>query len=109
MGAQKARFQAAQIHVDRGVKVRAAGQLGEALIEFQRAYTINPGSSVAAQEIFRTQDMIERERKRVQSTGKESAPADRGLTRPKPPVRKPASGSTGFSRCRNSSPSTRTQ
>src|SRR5262245_12982010 len=80
MATQKARFQAAQIHVDRGIKVRGTGQLGEALIEFQRAYLINPGSSVAAQEIFRTQDMIERERKRVQATGKEAPPADRALT-----------------------------
>jgi general secretion pathway protein D len=76
----KARFQAGQSHVDRGLKIRANGQLGEALLEFQRALTINPSSSVAAQEVMLTQQMIERERQRVQQTGKASSPEQRGLT-----------------------------
>ena len=80
MADQKAKFQAAQIHVDKGNKLRAQGQLGDALIEFQRAFAINPGSSVAAQEIARTTDMIQRERKRIEDTGRESAPEVRGLT-----------------------------
>ena len=75
MAAEKARFQAAQNHVDEGLKIRAKGQLGEAMLEFQKAYAINPGSSVAQQELDRTQEMIVRERKRVAETGKESAPA----------------------------------
>src|SRR5262249_32666098 len=41
---------------------------------------LNPGSSVAAQEVGRTQDMIVRERKRVEDTGKEAPPEVRGLT-----------------------------
>lgn len=80
MAAQKARFQAAQMHVDNGLKVRSQGQLGDALIEFQRAYAINPGSSIAEQELMRTQDMILRERKRVEAGGKESPPEQRALT-----------------------------
>src|SRR5215469_12526041 len=60
----KARFQAGQYHVDRGLKIRANGQLGEALLEFQTALRVNPGSSVAAQEVMLTQQMIERERQR---------------------------------------------
>src|SRR5260221_5693233 len=47
MAAQKARFQGAQAHVDKGLKIRAKGQLGEALIEMQKAYAINPGSPIA--------------------------------------------------------------
>src|SRR5207249_9451798 len=47
MAVQKSRFQAAQAHVDNGMKIRATGQLGEAMLEFQRAYVINPGSSVS--------------------------------------------------------------
>ena len=74
MASTKARFQAAQSHIDKGLKLRSAGQLGEALLEFQKAYAINPGSAVAVQEIRRTTDMIERERKRVEETGKESTP-----------------------------------
>ena len=80
MAATKVHFQAGQSHIDKGFKLRSAGQLGEALIEFQKAYAINPGSAVAAQEIRRTTDMIERERKRVEETGKESTPKERALT-----------------------------
>ena len=80
MAATKVHVQAGQSHIDKGMKLRSAGQLGEALIEFQKAYAINPGSAAAAQEIRRTTDMIERERKRVEETGKESTPKERALT-----------------------------
>jgi general secretion pathway protein D len=80
MAATKVHFQAAQSHIDKGLKLRSQGQLGDALLEFQRAYAINPGSAAATQEIRRTTEMIERERKRVQETGKESSPKDRAMT-----------------------------
>jgi general secretion pathway protein D len=80
MATQKARFQASQMHVGMGLKARGQGQLGDALLEFQKAFAIDPGSMVADQEIRRTQDMIQRERKRVEETGKESAPEQRALT-----------------------------
>ena len=80
MAATKVHFQAGQSHIDKGMKLRSAGQLGEALIEFQKAYAINPGSAAAAQEVRRTTEMIERERKRVEETGKESTPKERALT-----------------------------
>lgn len=80
MASQKAHFQAGQAHVDRGLKIRSSGQLGEALLEFQKAYAIDPSSSVAVQELQRTQEMIQRERKRVMETGKETPPEQRGLT-----------------------------
>src|SRR5947209_484577 len=80
MATEKARFQAAQNHVNEGLRMRAKGQLGEAMLEFQKAYAINPGSSVAQQELARTHDMILRERKRVAETGKESEPQQRALT-----------------------------
>ena len=41
-----------------GLTVRGQGQLGEALIEFQKAYAINPGSAIALQELQETQRMI---------------------------------------------------
>ena len=72
MASTKARFQAAQSHVDKGLKLRSQGQLGDALLEFQKAYAINPGSAVADQEIRRTTEMIERERKRVRGDGQGS-------------------------------------
>ena len=80
IAAQKARFQAAQVHLDHGLKVRDQGQLAEALLDFQKAYAFNPGSAAAAQEIERTQQMIERERLRLQQTGKEAPAEERALT-----------------------------
>src|ERR1035438_40962 len=80
MAAQKARFETSQKHVYSGLRLRGDGQLGDALLEFQKAYAINPGSVVASQEIQLTQEMIARERKRVQDTGKESPPEIRSLT-----------------------------
>ena len=80
MAAQKARFETSSWHVSNGTKIRAQGQLGEALLEFQKGFAINPGSTVAEQEILRTQQMIERERRRMEQTGAEAAPEVRGLT-----------------------------
>ena len=80
MAATKVHVQTCQFHSDKGFKLRSAGQLGEALIEFQKSYAINPGSAVPAQEIRRTTEMIERERKRVEETGRESNPKERALT-----------------------------
>ena len=80
MAADKARFHAGQSHLDKGLTVRGQGQLGEALIEFQKAYAINPGSAIAVQELQETQRMIQRERQRVEQTGKEAPPEIRALT-----------------------------
>ena len=80
MAAEKARFQASTMHMTKGVRIREQGQLGEALLEFQKAYALSPSSSAAQQEIVRTQGMIERERKRVELTGKEGSPEVRGMT-----------------------------
>jgi general secretion pathway protein D len=80
MAATKVHFQAGQSHIDKGLKLRSEGQLGEALLEFQKAYAINPGSAAAVQEIRRTTEMIDRERKRVQETGKESSIQERVMT-----------------------------
>jgi general secretion pathway protein D len=80
MAVEKARFQAGQVHIDQGLKLRAQGQLGEALLEFQKAFAINPSSAIAVQETTLTRDMIERERQRLQATGKEDPPAVRALT-----------------------------
>jgi general secretion pathway protein D len=80
MAVQKARFEAAQVLVEKGVKTREQGMLGEALLQFQRAFATNHSSSTAAQEIATTQQMIQRERERVLRTGKESTPEERALT-----------------------------
>jgi len=74
MAEQRARFQAAQAHVDRGLALRNQGQLGEALLEFQKAVTFNPGSIVADQEVRRTAEMIERERRKVRKPVRRACP-----------------------------------
>jgi general secretion pathway protein D len=75
MGARRVRFQASQQHVDRGQKVRAEGKLEEALAEFQKAYSIDPSSSIAEQEIRKTLEMINRDKVKPASE-----PKERGLT-----------------------------
>jgi general secretion pathway protein D len=80
MAVDKARFHAGQSHIDKGLTVRGQGKLGDALIEFQKAYAINPGSAIALQELQETQRMIVRERQRVEQTGKEAPPEIRALT-----------------------------
>jgi general secretion pathway protein D len=80
MAVTKARFQASAVHQDEGMKMRAQGKLGEALLEFQKALALDPASSVAEQEIIRTQEMIQRERERILATGKESTPEERAMT-----------------------------
>lgn len=76
MSSQRVRLQAGQAHVDNAQKLRAEGKLEEALAEFQKAYDIHPASPVAAQELQRTLEMIDREKKR----GEAVTPEERGLT-----------------------------
>ena len=75
MSVKKARFQAAQKHVDAGQKLRDQGQLEQAAEEFQKAILRDPASAIALQEWKRTMEMIEKEK-----TGKKAEGPDRGLT-----------------------------
>jgi len=56
---ERLRFLAGASHVHRGQLLRDAGQLDEALAEFQKAYTIDPSSAIARQELVRTQKLID--------------------------------------------------
>jgi len=58
IGLQQARFQAANMHVERGQNKRADGKLEEAIGEFQKAVISDPSSALALQELKRTQDML---------------------------------------------------
>ncbi|MEP6714574.1 MAG: secretin N-terminal domain-containing protein [Terriglobia bacterium] len=57
---RRVRFEAGAAHVKNGQKIRAAGQLDQALAEFMKAYALDPASDIAIQEIKRTREMIER-------------------------------------------------
>ncbi len=61
---RRIRFQAGQMHVSKGRKLRDEGKLAEALAEFVRAYAIDPSSTMAEQEIRRTNQMIDREKRK---------------------------------------------
>jgi tetratricopeptide (TPR) repeat protein len=73
--ATRVRFEVSQFHIDRGKKLRGQGQLPEALADFEKAYAINPASSMAEEEARRTKGMIERNAKKPDAT-----PEERGLT-----------------------------
>jgi general secretion pathway protein D len=76
MAVRRMRFQASQEHVDAGTRLRSEGKLADALAEYQKAYGIDPSSPIAAQELRRTEEMIEADRKRATP-----APAEeKGLT-----------------------------
>ncbi|MDP9170500.1 MAG: hypothetical protein M3N54_07785, partial [Acidobacteriota bacterium] len=66
---RRVRFEAGAAHVKNGQKIRAAGRLDEALAEFVKAYGLDPASDIAAQEIKRTKEMIERNKNGGQSPG----------------------------------------
>ena len=59
--ASRLRFYVGQFHVEQGLKLRDQGQLENALVELEKGYGINPASTMAAEEIERTKQMIERE------------------------------------------------
>jgi general secretion pathway protein D len=61
---RRVRFQAAQAHVELGLKLRARGKLDEALAEFSKAYATDPASVIAEQELRTTLEMIERNKKK---------------------------------------------
>ena len=63
LGARRTRFEAGQVHVEAGIRLRTAGQLEEALVEFQKAFSIDPGSAIAIQEINQVGEALEQKKK----------------------------------------------
>ena len=57
---RRVRFEAGEMHVKNGQKLRNEGKLSEALAEFEKAYGTDPASDIALQEIKRTREMIQR-------------------------------------------------
>ncbi len=78
LSVRRVRFAAAQGHVDQGQRLRADGKLDEALAEFKKALTMDPGSIIAEQEIKRTNQMMDREK--TKKGGAPPTPETRGLT-----------------------------
>jgi general secretion pathway protein D len=56
----RVRFALGTVLVKNGQKMREAGNLTDALAAFEKAYATDPASDIAAQEIRRTREMIDR-------------------------------------------------
>ncbi|MFN0166016.1 MAG: tetratricopeptide repeat protein [Bryobacteraceae bacterium] len=76
----RTRYQAGQAHVDKGHALRKQGRLEESLAEFERALALDPASGIADQEIVRSREMIERERKKQADPAQAGAADTRSLT-----------------------------
>ena len=76
----QARFEAGQVHLHQGLKLREKGDLQGALAEFQRAQIMDPSSSVADQEAKKTIDMI------AEKMAANQAPAEEPLVENGEPV-----------------------
>lgn len=74
---QRIKFELGVLHVKNGQKLRNDAHLPEALAEFEKALAADPASDVAAQEIRRTREMIDRQKN---STDKSGGRASSSLT-----------------------------
>src|SRR5579862_6481907 len=77
---RRVRFEAGEMHVKNGQKLRNEGKLGEALAEFEKAYGADPSSDIAMQEIRRTRQMIQRNANAGENPGTASLEEERTLT-----------------------------
>lgn len=59
LGTRRTKFSAAAAKIKNGQKLRSEGKLEDAMMEFERAYLIDPSSSLAVQEIKRTKAMLD--------------------------------------------------
>src|SRR5215470_7401042 len=84
----QARFDAAQQHIQQGLKQRAKGELRMAIAEFQRAQVLDPSSALADQELKQTLDMLA-EQIRSAQTRASSFNAVQGPYASHPPELKP--------------------
>ncbi len=58
IGLNQSRFQASQVHLHQGYKLREKGDLQGALSQFQRAQVLDPSSVAADQEVKKTIEML---------------------------------------------------
>jgi general secretion pathway protein D len=77
--AARARFEAAQWHVDQGRRFQEQANLELALAEFRKAQMIDPSSAVAQQEVKATMDLINAK----QGTTENAAPSGMSSEEPK--------------------------
>lgn len=85
---ERLRFLAAASKVHRGQKLRDEGKLQDALTLFEQAAAIDPSNDLAAQEVRRTQQMIQKQSQPAKPTAKieEEDPLRQRLEDATPPV-----------------------
>lgn len=99
IGMRRARFQGGLEHVDKARTLRTEGNMAEAIAEFQRAILMDPSSSIAMQELKRTQEMLAQPAanpnqanltpaERAQKDAAERSASLMGLPELNPPVKK---------------------
>src|ERR1700704_135868 len=91
--AARARFEAAQWHVDQGRRLREQSNLELALGEFRKAAMIDPSSAVAAQELKATIDSIAAKQGSTQNSRPTSPAEEDTKLRAGPPKLQPLSRS----------------
>jgi len=89
--ADRARFEAAQWHVDQGHRFRDQGNLEMALAEFRKAQMIDPSSAVAGQEVKATMDLINAKQGNTQNAAPSGAPSGEPKLMAGPPQVQPLS------------------
>ncbi len=67
----QARFEAGQLHIRRGLKLREKGDLQGAISEFQRSTVLDPSSVVADQELKKTLDLLAEQTRAAQQQGEQ--------------------------------------
>jgi general secretion pathway protein D len=68
IGLNQSRFEAGQLHVHRGVKLRDQGDLQGAVSEFQRAQVMDPSNMIADQELKKTLQLMADKARASQAT-----------------------------------------
>jgi len=91
--AARARFEAAQWHVDQGRRLREQSNLELAIGEFRKAQMIDPSSPVAAQEVRATMDLIAARQGTTQNSTTTSAAENEPKVMAGPPQLEPLSRS----------------
>src|SRR5437870_2244314 len=87
----RARFEASELHVKRGVELRNQGNLPGAASEFQRAQAIDPGSPIADQELRKTVEVIAEKNRAADAAAEPPSDSNEQPLASMPPEIKPLS------------------
>jgi general secretion pathway protein D len=69
LSTRRARFEAGTAHLDAGNKLQKAGDLEKALAEFQKSFSVDPGSMIAFQNMQQVKELLEQKQKGLVPAG----------------------------------------